>query len=59
MKNLIKNIWQAPAATIAGGITASIGVVIAADIELSKVAMITMLSLSAFLSVFSGPNPKK
>lgn len=56
MKNLFKNIWQAPASTVAAALVAAIGVATAADIELSKELIVGLSALSAFLAVFSGPN---
>lgn len=59
MKNLFKNIWDAPASTIAGGLVAAIGVAVAADVELPKVAVVSLSAVSAFLAVFDGPNKTK
>ena len=56
MKNLLKNIWDAPAATFASGLSASIGVIIVADIEVSPWVIISLSATSAFLALFSGPN---
>lgn len=56
MKNLLANIWDAPAATMAGAFVAAIGVITAADIEVSKGIIVGLSALSALLAVFSGPN---
>lgn len=56
MKNLLKNIWDAPSSTIAGGLVAFIGVITATDIEVSKGLIVTLSAVSAFLAVFGGPN---
>lgn len=56
MKNLIKNIWQAPSSTIAGGLVAAIGIAIASDIEMPKSLIVALSAVSAFLAVFDGPN---
>lgn len=56
MKNLFKNIWQAPASTIAGGMVAAIAVITATDIEVPKYVILALSSVSAFLAVFDGPN---
>jgi hypothetical protein len=57
MKNLFKNIWQAPASTIAGGLVAAIGVAAASDAGWSKETIVTLSTISAFLAVFAGPKP--
>lgn len=56
MKNLAKNIWEAPAATSAAALVAAIGVITAADIEASKWLIVVLSSASALLATFSGPN---
>ena len=56
MKNLFKNIWNAPASTIAAGICASIAVITANGKSLPEWGMITLLAVAAFLSLFSGKN---
>lgn len=56
MKNLFRNIWDAKAATMAGALVASIGVITAADLEVSKGIIVGLSALSALLAVFSGPN---
>lgn len=56
MKNLFRNIWEAPASTIAGGLVAAIGVSVASDIELPKMVILALSATSAFLAVFDGPN---
>lgn len=56
MKNLFKNIWAAPAATMAAALVAAIGVITAADIEVSKGVIVGLSAVSALLATFSGPN---
>lgn len=56
MKNLFRNIWEAPGSTISGGIIAAIGALLATDADVPKNLMITLICISAFLSIFSGPN---
>lgn len=56
MKALFKNIIDAPAATFGGAITAALGVFIASDLAMPKILLVTLMALSAFLSIFSGPN---
>lgn len=56
MKNLFKNIWEAPAATISAALVATLTYAIAADIEWNKWILISLGGTSAFLSTFSGPN---
>jgi hypothetical protein len=56
MKALLKNIWQAPAATMAAALVAGLTYIIGADIDLPKEAMVALGSLSAVLAAFSGPN---
>lgn len=56
MINLIKNIWTAPASTIAAAIMLAIAVVVGADLDWPKEAIVGLSALSAFLSAFSGPN---
>jgi phosphate/sulfate permease len=58
MKNLFKNIWEAPASTAAAAITAALGVFIFADIGMPKESLTVLAALSAGLSLFAGPNPK-
>ncbi len=57
MKNLIKNIWNAPASTIAGALVASIGVIVVTDLNVPTWAIIALTATSAFLAVFSGSKP--
>lgn len=56
MKNLFTNIWKAPASTIAAGLVAAIGVIIAADLDVDNTVIIGLSALGAFLGLFSGPN---
>lgn len=56
MKELFRNIIDAPAATMAGAITAALAVVIGADLGLPTAVVVGLMSVSAFLSIFSGPN---
>jgi hypothetical protein len=56
MKNLFKNIWDAPASTIAGGVVAGIGIVTVSDIELNPYFILCLSAVAAFLAVFDGPN---
>lgn len=56
MKNLLRNIWDAPGATIAGGIIAALGVLTVTDVELPEGVTLSLMALAAFLGVFSGPN---
>jgi hypothetical protein len=58
MKNLLKNIWEAPSSTISVALTASIGVIIAADIQAPPWVFVSLAASSAFLGIFGGPNTK-
>ena len=58
MKNLLKNIWEAPASTLAGGIIGALGVVTVADVEMPAWAKVGLMALAAFLAVFDGPNKR-
>jgi hypothetical protein len=58
MKNLFKNIWDAPAATAGSAFVAALGVIIVADIAAPKWLTLGLAAASAFLSLFSGPNSK-
>ena len=59
MYALIKNIWQAPAATAACAICLALTVLTGSEIEMPKELVVGLLALSAFLSGFSGPNKPK
>lgn len=59
MKNLFKNIWEAPASSAASAITAALGVFIASDIGIPKWLLVVMAGVSASLALFSGPNNTK
>ena len=59
MKNLIKNIWDAPAATAASAIVSALGVIIVTDVTMPKWLLLALAAASALLAAFSGPNPKK
>lgn len=54
MRNLFRNIWEAPGSTIAGAIAASIGVITASGAEVPGWVVIGLSAVSAFLAVFSG-----
>jgi len=56
MKALIKNIWEAPGATMAGALVAAIGVLTVAEIEVDPWVIVGLAAASAALAVFSGPN---
>lgn len=56
MKALLKNILDAPGATMAGAIIAALGVFTASDLEMPKVVLVSLMALSAGLAIFSGPN---
>ena len=58
MKNLFKNLWQAPAATAASALVSGLGVVIATDTVLPKWALLSAAVAAAILSAFSGPSKK-
>ncbi len=59
MKSLFKNIIGAPASTFAAAIIAALGVFIASGIELPEIAIVILMAVAAFLSLFSGPNKPK
>lgn len=56
MKNLLKNLWEAPAATMAGAINAAIAVVIAAELNVPDAWLIGIAAAGAFFGFISGPN---
>lgn len=56
MKNLLKNIWEAPGASIAGALNAALAVVIASDLGIPIWALVSMSASAAFLGFLSGPN---
>lgn len=56
MKNLIKNLWAAPASTIVAALVAGIGVITASDLEVSKSVIASLSAVAAVLAAFSGPN---
>jgi hypothetical protein len=58
MKNLIKNIWEAPSSTISVALTAAIGVIIAGDIDAPPWVFVALAASAAFLGIFGGPNTK-
>jgi len=58
MKNLFRNIWDAPSSTVAGALVASIGVITASDISVDKGVIVALAAASAFLAIFGGPNTK-
>lgn len=59
MKNLLTNIWNAPASTTAGALMAALTYVLAADVDLPKWALVAIGSTSAALAVFSGTGKKE
>jgi hypothetical protein len=59
MKALFKNIIDAPAATIAGGLVAALAVITGADLDLPKGVIVGLMAFSALLATFSGPNKPK
>jgi hypothetical protein len=59
MKNLLKNIWNAPASTSAGALMAALTYVLAADVEMPKWALVSIGATSAALAVFSGSSRKE
>lgn len=56
MKNLLRNILDAPAATAASALVSGLAVVIATDMAMPKWVLLSAAILSAVLSAFSGPN---
>lgn len=56
MKPLLRNIWEAPAATMAGALVAGLTFLQVAEVEMPTWATLTIGSLAAVLAVFSGPN---
>lgn len=59
MKNLLSNIWNAPASTSAGALMAALTYILAADVEMPKWALISIGASSAALAVFSGAAKKE
>lgn len=59
MKQLLKNIWNGKAGTIAAGLVAAIGVATAADLDWPKGVIVSLASVAAFLSAISGPTKPK
>ena len=56
MKALLKNIIDAPAATMAAALVAGLAVITGSDIEIPKEVVVGLMALSAILAGFSGPN---
>jgi len=60
MKNLLKNLWEAPASTLAAGIIASLGIVTTqTELDLPGWVILAASALAAFLAAFDGPNGTK
>ena len=59
MKNLLSNIWNAPASTCAGALIAGLTALQAADIALPKWASVSVGVAAAMLAVFSGAAKKE
>lgn len=59
MKNLLRNVWDAPASTLASAIIGGLGAIIASDFEMPKWILLSMVAISAFLAAFDGPNSTK
>jgi hypothetical protein len=58
MKNLLANIWNAPASTSAGALMASLTYILAADVDMPKWALVSIGATAAALAVFSGSAKK-
>ena len=57
MKNLFKNLWEAPSSTLAAGIIAALGIITTqTEMDLPGWAILTASALAAFLAAFDGPN---
>lgn len=56
MGSLLRNIWEAPAATASAGLVAAIGVITAADLPVHDGWIVGLSAAAAFLALFSGPN---
>jgi hypothetical protein len=59
MKNLLTNIWNAPASTSAGALMAALTYVLAADVDMPKWAIVSIGASAAALAVFSGSGKKE
>lgn len=56
MKSLLKNIWDAPATTMAGALVAGLTYVQIAEVDLAPWVSVAIGATAALLAVFSGPN---
>lgn len=55
MKELLANIWNGKAATLAGAICAAIGVAVGADLDWPEWVIVGLSSVGAFLGAIAGP----
>ena len=56
MKSLLKNIWDAPATTMAGALVAGLTYVQIEEVDLAPWVSVAIGATAALLAVFSGPN---
>lgn len=60
MKNLLRNIWEAPASTSAAAIMAGLGVYTVSDLSMPQWLLVTLMAISSALALFAGPiQPKQ
>jgi len=59
MKELLKNIWNGKAGTVAAGLSLMLGVYVSADLDWPKEVVVSLSAFAAFFGFIAGPTKAK